>query len=268
MSTVANDADFSVFWINPIFRDYKSRINAVKEDYQKWYTKYLSRDFEMLVFGHAGYPVILFPTSNARYYEYKDFKLIESVTHLIESGWVKIYCPDGIDRESWYNYAIHPADRVKTHLAYENVILCEVIERALSETGKPKAAVGGCSFGAYHAANIAFRHPEKIGYLMSMGGAFDIKQFIHGYYDDNCYFNNPPDYLPNLNDPWQLSRLREMGIVLGTGEWDMCLDENVRLSNILNSKGIQNWLDVRSGTGHDWPWWREMFPQYLSQIKQ
>jgi esterase/lipase superfamily enzyme len=33
-----------------------------------------------------------------------------------------------------------------------------------------------------------------------MGGASNIKRFLDGYYDDNCYFNNPPDYLANLSD--------------------------------------------------------------------
>jgi esterase/lipase superfamily enzyme len=239
----------------------------MKEEYKKWHTQWLSREFEMMVFGHAGYPVILFPTSKARYYENKDFKLIDSAAHLIEAGKVKIYCPDGIDSLSWYNYAIHPADRVKTHIAYENVLVNDIIPMAKHETGCNKVATAGCSFGGYHAANLAFRHPELVGYLFSMGGAFDIKQFIYGYYDDNCYFNNPPDFLPGLNDEWQLSHIRQMGIILGTGESDMCLDENIRLSNILHQKGINHWLDNRSGTGHDWPWWREMFPQYLSQIK-
>ncbi len=239
----------------------------MKEEHKKWHTKWLDREFEMLVFGHSGYPVILFPTSKARFYENKDFKLIDSATELIEAGKVKIYCPDGIDAQSWYNYSLHPADRVKSHIAYENVLVNDVIPMAQYETGQHKVATAGCSFGAYHAANLAFRHPELVGYMMSMGGAFDIKQFIYGYYDDNCYFNNPPDYLPNLSDERVLSNLHQMGIVLGTGEWDMCLDENMRLSNILNQKGIKHWLDVRPGTGHDWPWWREMFPQYLSQIR-
>lgn len=238
----------------------------MQETYHKWHTQYLDRDFEMLVFGHSGYPVILFPTSKARYYENKDFKLIDSAAHLIDSGKIKIYCPDGIDSESWYNYAIHPADRVKTHIGYENVILNDVIEFAKYETGKNRVAVGGCSFGAYHAANLAFRHPDKVSYIISMGGSFNIKQFIMGYYDDNCYFNNPPDYLPNLNEEWYLNNIKKMGIVLGTGEHDMCLDENIKLSQILNQKGIEHWLDIRQGAGHDWQWWREMFPEYLSKI--
>jgi len=238
----------------------------VKEEYHKWFTEYLDREFELLVFGHSGYPVILFPTSKGRYFENKDFKLIDSVSHLLDAGKIKIYCPDGIDSDSWYNYAIHPADRVKTHMGYENVILNDVIKFALYETGKKQVGTAGCSFGAYHAANLAFRHPDIVNNVFCMGGSFDIKQFIMGYYDDNCYYNNPVDYLSGLNDDWYLEKIKKMGIILGTGENDMCKDENIRLSNILNEKAIQNWLDVRPGVGHDWPWWREMFPQYLEKI--
>lgn len=220
----------------------------------------------MLVFGHSGFPVILFPTSRGRYYQCKDFKLVEAASDLINSGRIKIYCPDGIDSESWYNYSIHPADRVKTHIGYQELILNDVIEFAKYDSGMRKVTLSGCSFGAYHAANMAFRYPDRVSYLLCMGGAYNIKQFIMGYYDDNCYYNNPPDYLSGLNDLWYLSRYREMGIVLGTGELDMCLDENILLSKILNEKNIKHWLDVRKGTGHDWNWWREMFPYYLSQI--
>ena len=99
-----------------------------------------------------------------------------------------------------------------------------------------------------------------------MSGAFDIKQFITGYYDDNCYFNNPPDYMPNLHDPWYLDNIRQMGIILCTCELDMCLDENIKMSKILSDKGINHWLDVRNGVGHDWHWWREMFPCYLEKV--
>ena len=239
----------------------------MKEEYHKWFTNYLDREFEMLVFGHSGYPVILFPTSRGRFYQNKDFGLVESASYLIEQGKIKIYCPDGADEMSWYNYSIHPADRVKTHIGYENTILYDVVEYAKYDTGQEKVGVAGCSFGGYHAANLAFRHPDKVGYLFTMGGAFDIKQFIMGYYDENCYLNNPPDYLPNLTDNWYLEKIKSMGIIFGTGEWDMCLDENVRLSHILNDKGISHWLDVKKWAGHDWNWWKEMFPRYLNEIQ-
>lgn len=220
----------------------------------------------MLVFGHAGFPVIIFPTSRARYYQAKDFGLINAAAYLIDSGKIKIYCPDSIDNESWYNTNIPPADRVKTHIAYEEVILNDVIEFAFQDTGFDKVALSGCSFGGYHAANIAFRNPDKVGYLFSMGGASNIRRFLNGYYDDNCYFNNPPDYLSNLSDKKILDQIKKIGIILGAGEYDMCLDENKILSDILNRKQIPHWLDVRKNTGHDWNWWKEMFPQYLNKI--
>ena len=51
----------------------------MKEDYHKWYSPTLSKDIEMLVFGHAGYPVVLFPTTMGRFFECKNMKLIELV---------------------------------------------------------------------------------------------------------------------------------------------------------------------------------------------
>jgi esterase/lipase superfamily enzyme len=219
----------------------------------------------MLIFGHAGYPVIVFPTSMGRYYQNKDFGLLETVASLVDRGLVKLYTPDGIDGESWYNKGIHPADRVRTHMGYENVILQEVIPFALEETGHPKVALAGCSFGGYHAANMTFRYPGRVGALMSMSGAFDIKQFLDGFYDDNCYFNNPPDYLPNIGESEYLEQIRRVGIVLGAGESDNCLEDNKRLASMLGAKGIPHWLDIRPGT-HDWPLWRAMFPSYVHNM--
>ena len=237
----------------------------MKEAYRRWYTRHLSREFEMLIFGHAGYPVILFPTSMGRYYQNKDFGLLNSVLPLLEQGLVKIYTPDGIDGESWYNEGIPPADRVRTHAGYENVILHDVIPFAQHDAGTAKVALAGCSFGGYHAANMAFRTPGPVGAMFSMSGAFDIKRFLAGYYDDNCYFNNPPDYLPNIAESEYLDQLRRVTIVLGAGDNDICIDENRRLASILHAKGIPHLLDIRQGT-HDWPLWREMFPGYLVNL--
>ena len=48
----------------------------MNERYIKWYMPHRSREFEVLVFGEKrGVPLILFPTSGARYYENKDFGL-------------------------------------------------------------------------------------------------------------------------------------------------------------------------------------------------
>ena len=234
----------------------------MNERYLRWYTPHLSRDFEMLVFGDGrGLPLVLFPTSYGRFWQNKEFGLIDAVRWFVDEGHVTIYCPDAIDLESWYNKGIHPADRVRTHNAYENVIVHDVFDFARRECGRHRVAVGGASFGGYHAANLAFRHPGWVSHLFSLSGAFDMKSFLDGYYDENVYFNNPPDYLAKCTDPW---KYRHMGIYLGTAEWDICRHENQRLSGILHSKGIGHCLDDRPRDVHDWPLWRNMLPYYLS----
>ena len=52
----------------------------MNERYIKWWTPYLSREFEMLAFGDGGgLPLIFFPTSFGSYYQNKDFGLVDSV---------------------------------------------------------------------------------------------------------------------------------------------------------------------------------------------
>ncbi|HUE61655.1 MAG TPA: alpha/beta hydrolase-fold protein, partial [Chthoniobacterales bacterium] len=238
--------------------------SSMNERYIKWHTPWLSRDFEMLAFGNGGgLPLILFPTSFGSYYQNKDFGLVGSVASYVDAGKVTVYCPDAIDLDSFYNKGIHPADRMKTHNAYENVIVRDVFEHARRECHCHRVAVCGASLGAYHAANIAFRHPDTVSNLISLSGSFDISDFFDGYYDDNIYFNSPFHYLPNTTDPWKYNH---MGIVIGTGEWDNTRHESYRLSEILNSKGIQHWLDDGKWRGHDWNYWRDMLPYYLSKI--
>ena len=96
-----------------------------------------------------------------------------------------------------------------------------------------------------------------------MGAAFDIRDQLDGYYDDNVYFNNPPDFIPNAQNGFY----DDLHVVLGTGTNDMCWNANERLAGVLRAKRINHWLDVRQGANHDWPVWREMFPHYLSLIK-
>ncbi len=235
----------------------------MKEQHHRWYSQQLGREMDMLVFGEKGFPVILFPTSMGRYYENKDFQLIESASWFVERGFIKIFCPDGIDQHSWYNRSIHPADRVKNHIWYDQMLQHEVVPFAMHSTGVNKVVTAGCSFGGYHATNFAFRHPEMVKYVFNMGAAYDIKDQLDGYYDDNVYFNNPLDFIPNS---WN-EAYRDMHVVLGTGEWDICLDANIKLAQILQNKGVSHWLDIRYQANHDWPVWKQMFPHYLSLIK-
>lgn len=237
--------------------------DLVKEEYLKWHSPILGKETEMLVFGHAGHPVIIFPTSMGSYHQNKDFKLIDSIAWFIDQGMIKVYCPDSVDEHSFYNEMVHPSVRIRNHTIYDDFILHEIIAKASAETSQHRVTVAGCSFGGYQAVNFAFRHPERISNVFSMGGAFDITNHLDGYYDDNVYYNNPVDFVGGLNN----EHLWRMGIVLGVGEQDFCLPQNKRLAEILQQKNVPYWLDIRPNAVHDWPVWREMLPDYISQIK-
>lgn len=234
----------------------------MEETLHKWYSPSLNKEIETLAFGHSGYPVLLFPTSMGRYFENKDFKLIDSIANFINEGKIKVYCPDSIDAESWYNKNIHPAERVKNHIKYDNFLIDELVPLAKRETNNQKVITAGCSFGGFHAANFAFRHPWVVSHLFSLSGAFDINGQLDGFYNNDVYFNNPVDYLPNNINP----ELWKLKIVLGTADNDICKADNEKLSEILHQKGINHWLDIRPNATHDWPIWRDMLPEYIYQL--
>lgn len=217
----------------------------------------------MLVYGHSGIPFLIFPTTLGGYNEAPDFYLVESVRHFVEAGKIKIYCVDGVNKHSWYNKEIPPKERVINHMWYDKFILQEIVGNVIKDSPTGKIGVAGCSFGGYTATNFAFKYPSLVGYLISMSGSYDIRSFLDGYYDQNVYFNNPVDYIGDLTD----KNIWDMGIILGTSDWDICQEANFEMSGLLHQKGIKHWLDVVSESQHDWPLWRYMFPKYLQAIK-
>jgi esterase/lipase superfamily enzyme len=151
---------------------------------------------------------------------------------------------------------------VQNHVFYDQFLSDELVPMLQQECHVDKIGVAGCSFGGYQALNFAFRHPHQVAHLFTMGAAFDIRQFMDGYHDDNVYFNNPPEFMHGA----QSEHFHWMNIILGTAEHDFCRDDTYHMSAILRHKGIPHRLDVKPFGNHDWPVWREMFPEYLSTI--
>src|SRR3989449_11170560 len=91
-------------------------IADVQRDYIKEYSHSLGRDMELLHFGHAGTPLLAFPTSMGRFYQWEDFGMVEALSDLLQSGAVQLICVDSVDGESWYARVRPVADRVARHL--------------------------------------------------------------------------------------------------------------------------------------------------------
>ena len=120
-----------------------------------------------------------------------------------------------------------------------------------------------------HSANNFFRRPDLFAGTIALSGSYDLKDYSHGFYDENCYFNSPVDYLANMTDPVVLGQLRDnKKIIIAAGQGDFeDPDASVNLSNILHQKGIPHWLDLWGfDQPHDWPTWRKMYPYFLAKI--
>lgn len=236
----------------------------MNREYHEWHSSRLGRSMELLVFGHAGLPVLVFPTSGGRFYDFEDRGMVAAVAGKIDAGEWQLCCVDSVDRESWYNRQIAPQERIARHTAYEDYLLNEVVPLIRQKNPREKSrdarlTAMGCSFGGYHAVNIALRHPDIFSGFFSMSGAFELAGFLDGYSGEDSYFHLPTHYLPNLNDPWYLERMRGNTYLLATGWDDQCLVQNQNLDRILNEKGIPHKFHVWDmPNSHDWPAWQRM----------
>ncbi len=235
----------------------------MKRDYHQWWSPALQRNMELLVFGHSGARVIVFPTSKGKFYEWEDRGMIEAMEWAVEQGWFQFYCVDSVDAESWYNYGQHPGYRAYRHTQYERYVLDEVVPLSWQLNPHPYLIAAGASFGAYHAINIALRYPETFQRALGMSGIYDIRSWVHGYSDENIYYNNPIDYVKNANDPHHLHRLRQVELILAVGEQDPNFGHNRYFSELLWQKNVWHAFRVWDGWSHDWPWWRQMVQRYL-----
>lgn len=242
----------------------------MRREYHRWLSPALGRPMELLVFGEAGARVLLFPTRRARFFDHENWGVVEALRPKIESGFLQLYCVDSIDAESLYDPAKPPAERVRRHLQYERYLLDEVLP--LTQRLNPNMCLiaAGSSMGAYHAVNLAFRHPQLFGKVLGMSGRYDLTQpmagfrdLFEGYVDEDVYLNTPNRFLAHLTDDFYLSHLRRLEITLVVGEEDAFLENNLTLSRQLQDKGIAHQLHVWAGEAHKPPDWQRMVDLYL-----
>ena len=235
-----------------------------------WFSGHLGHDMEVLVYGHAGQPLLCFPSQDGRAADWAGFGMIDACADLIEDGRLIAIAVDGIDWQSWTNAGAPNADRARRHEAYHGYIVDEVVPFARL-AGSDSVWVTGCSMGAFHAANVFFRRPDAVDGLIALSGLYQPRLFVGDYTDDHVYFNSPLYYLPGLADSWHLEHYRRSRIIFccGQGAWeDDSLRDTRELEHILVGKGIPAVFDY---WGHDvehhWYWWQKMLRHHLAVLE-
>lgn len=220
---------------------------------------------DLLLFGKSGARVIVFPTRAGRFFDYENWGLIAALRDKIYSGQLQFCCIDSIDAESFYCDWCPPRDRIARHKQYENYILNEVIPFTYDRNPDSALIAHGCSMGAYHAVNIAMRHPRLFSRVVAFSGRYDLtcgvgsfRDLFDGFYDEDVYFHNPSHFVPNITDPELLDQIRRIQLTIAIGETDSFIENNLQFRDVLHRKGIHPSFHIWSGEAHRARSWREM----------
>ena len=71
----------------------------------------------VLIFGHWGRPVLVFPSQERTRYEWEEHGMVGAVADLIEAGRAKLYCVDSWDSATWCDEWLPREERARRHEA-------------------------------------------------------------------------------------------------------------------------------------------------------
>jgi esterase/lipase superfamily enzyme len=238
----------------------------MNREIHSWWSPRLDKQMEIAVYGHFGPTLLMFPSAAADYLEYERFYMIDAIAPYIEAGKVKVFSINSINSESWLNRKMAPHHKALRHQSYNYYIFDEVVPFIhMHCQSRVPIITTGVSLGAFHGVNVFFRRPDLFAGTLGMSGVYDLSQYSDGFFNEDCYFNSPMHYMPNLTDHYQLEQMRKGSITImaGQGAYE-APDASRAFCGVLDSKSIPNELDIWGhDMRHDWPTWRAMLPYYM-----
>ncbi|MGN1388357.1 MAG: alpha/beta hydrolase-fold protein, partial [Bulleidia sp.] len=174
-------------------------------EYFKEYSNNLGRDMEYKVYGHAGKPVLVFPSQDGRFFDYENQGMIEAAAPFIDAGRIQMFCCDSNDQNSWSSKSWDNRARIESQEAYVRYISEELVPRireinAAANGGRQPSGIltTGCSMGGTHALNFLLRRPDLFSGCIALSGAYNARLFFPDYFDDLVYANSPVDYINGM----------------------------------------------------------------------
>src|SRR2546429_7362352 len=163
--------------------------SLMRREFHRWYSHRVGRDMGVVVHGHWGPPMIMFPTSGGDEGEYERQSMIGAIADHIDGGRVKAFCVNINHGDSFGNRGAHPLHRSWMQRMYDEYIRQEVIPfiRHHCQSWDIGVWTMGASLGAYHAANTLFKYPDVVKRWYALSGVYDMKGFMDGMWDDNFY---------------------------------------------------------------------------------
>lgn len=235
----------------------------------RWYSERLHRMTSMVRWGHAGVPVLLFPTAGGDAEEVERFLMMKVLAPLIEGGKIRVYSCDNVAGKAMIEQEGSPQHRQWILNQFHQYVRHEVVPAIRTDTKSPDIEIiaAGASIGAFHAVSMVCRFPDVFCKAIAMSGTFDLRRFFHtDNFTHDFWVSSPILFLPSLSGP-HLDKLRTRFILLPSGEGRAeDINESWRLARALGAQRIPNRVDSwGKQTPHDWMTWRDMLPKYLGE---
>ena len=84
-------------------------------------------EMPLVAYGHAGYPLLMFPTAAADYLEYERFHLVDAIKPLIDAGKIRAYSINSVNKYSLLNRESHPSWKVEMLARYDRYVTDKVL---------------------------------------------------------------------------------------------------------------------------------------------
>jgi esterase/lipase superfamily enzyme len=229
-----------------------------------WQSPSLGKEMAVMVYGTEGTPLIAFPGDSGTLIDWESHGLIDALSYQIENGHNQLFCVDSIDQESFFNTDVEPKIRISRHRHYERYLVDEVLPFVRKMTDNSYIMAAGIHMGGYHALNLLLKYPSQIQKVIAIGGRFQIRPFMSDYFDDDVYYNNPLEYLPNLEDRQLLDDIRSTDIRLVVTPDDPYVDINYELSDVLKSRSIDHIFDYwMEAADNPWEIWADILQRHI-----
>ncbi|MBM4342422.1 MAG: transposase [Deltaproteobacteria bacterium] len=243
--------------------------NPLSAHYERMPSDHFGRPVHMWTFGHAGWPLIAFPTAGGYAHEWQHHGVVDALGDLLALGKVRLYCPETNVCETWTSDHWDVGHRMRRHDAYERFVVHELVPRIRRDSGRRDLVAMGASVGAMYAVNFALKYPELFSQAVGFSGRYNGRFFTDGWADDGVYFSDPLAYAWNL-DGEHLQRVRaqtHVTLVCGRGNFEQtCLAETEKLAKALSAKGIPLWRDIwGNDVSHEWVWWRRQIRMHVAR---
>ena len=135
----------------------------------------VGRAMTVIVHGHFGRPVLVFPSEAGRAWDLENNGMVDAVADLIDDGRVKLYCVDSLADWTWSDRALPTEERAVRHGVYMRWLLDTVVPFIHADSSPDAELITvGCSLGAYHAVQFALQRADLAPLAIGMSGNYDV----------------------------------------------------------------------------------------------